>query len=1063
MSADPTRAKSIFLNAAERPAGTARDAYLAEACGADAGLRLEVDDLLAHHGQVDSFLEGPNATPTTDSLPPGEAAGAVLAGRYKLLEPVGEGGMGMVWMAQQTDPVKRLVAVKLIKPGMDSKQVLARFEAERQALALMDHPNIAKVHDAGATSDGHPFFVMELVKGIPITKYCDDHHLTPRERLELFVPVCQAIQHAHQKGVIHRDIKPSNVLVARYDDRPVPKVIDFGVAKATGQALTEQTLHTGFGAVVGTVEYMSPEQATFNQLDVDTRSDIYSLGVLLYELLTGSPPFTKKELEKAGVVEMLRVIREQEPSKPSAKLSTAEGLPTLAANRGTEPARLTKLVRGELDWIVMKALEKDRSRRYETANGFATDVQRHLADEPVQAGPPSTWYRFRKFTRRKKGALATAGAILFFVLLLAAGFGWVLRDRKARLATRGGQVEQALRETEQLYRHDKLPEAILAAEKAEGLAASGVEEDLLHHVRQWLADLAMVAELEESRFRSEESEPDIAARYLRIFRKNGMEIESLAPADAAAWIAARPVKLDLVAALDIWAMHIEPGVSPQRLLEIAKAADPDPFRNELRDIVLRKDVARLRQLGASADAADLPLATSRMYAVALKRAGDLRGAIAHLRKVQRLHPADFQTNLALAHYLAQMEAPPWDEIISFRRAALAARPRSAAAHRDLGIALARKGAEEEALFEYRTALRLNPDDAGAHYFLGHFLKEKGELDEAIAEYRATIRLSPTFAAAHKTLARALENKGLLDDALPAHRRAISLNSKDPDNHASLGIHLCDYRRDYDGAIECFKQAIRLKHDEARYHNNLAVALFKKGDFDTAIPAFREAVHLKPDYAEAHHGLGFALWKKGLLADAVNAYREAIRLECDVAIYHQNLAVALGKKGDFDEAIAAFREALRLKPDDATSRSGLALSLNYLSRRLVSGPQEKAHDPHRAVKLATEAVALAPATGAYWNTLGLASYRHGRWQDAIDALEKSIKLRKGGDSLDWFVLAMAQWQIGKQDVARTWYDRGVQWMEKNQPRNEELRRLYAEAEELLEIKKPGSKVGMRTPN
>src|SRR5204862_2593858 len=364
--------------------------------------------------------------------------GSVI-GPYKLLQQIGEGGMGTVYMAEQTQPVRRTVALKLIKAGMDSRQVLARFGAERQALALMDHPNIAKVFDAGTTDAGRPYFVMELVKGIPITRFCDERRLTTRERLELAIPVCQAVQHAHQKGLIHRDIKPSNVLIATYDGRPVPKVIDFGIAKATGRQLTDHTLVTGFGSVVGTLEYMSPEQAELNQLDIDTRSDIYSLGVLLYELLAGSPPFSRKELEEAGMLEMLRVIREQEPSKPSTKLSTADALPTLAANRGTEPAKLTKLVRGELDWIVMKALEKDRNRRYESANGFAMDVQRYLADEAVPACPPSAGYRLRKVVRRNKGRLGAAAVLALALLAAVGGSGWAVRHPRGRPAAAAAQ------------------------------------------------------------------------------------------------------------------------------------------------------------------------------------------------------------------------------------------------------------------------------------------------------------------------------------------------------------------------------------------------------------------------------------------------------------------------------------------------------------------------------------------------------------------------------------------------------------------------------------------------
>src|SRR5437016_1911639 len=325
--------------------------------------------------------------------------------------------MGVVYMAEQQQPIRRRVALKIIKPGMDSAQVIARFEAERQALALMDNPHIAKVLDAGATESGRPYFVMELVKGVAITKYCDEHHLTLRQRLALFVPVCQAVQHAHHKGIIHRDLKPSNVLIALYDGKPVPKVIDFGVAKAAGSKLTEKTLFTEFGQVVGTLEYMSPEQAELNQLDIDTRSDIYSLGVLLYELLTGTTPLERKRFQEVAFLEVLRLIREEETPRPSTRLSTTEGLPAIAANRGLEPKKLSGLMRGELDWIVMKALEKDRNRRYETASAVAADVQRYLDDEPVQACPPSASYRLRKFVRRNKGPVLGVGII---VLLLAA-------------------------------------------------------------------------------------------------------------------------------------------------------------------------------------------------------------------------------------------------------------------------------------------------------------------------------------------------------------------------------------------------------------------------------------------------------------------------------------------------------------------------------------------------------------------------------------------------------------------------------------------------------------------
>ena len=439
------RAKDVFLNAVEITDPGERAAFLDSACAGDAGLRFRVEALLAAHERPESLLDRAAVAPVEgDTLPHASATAPVegpgsRVGPYLLLEPLGEGGMGTVFLAEQHEPVRRKVALKVIKPGMDSKQVIARFEAERQALALMDHPNIAKVLDADTTADGRPYFVMELVKGIPITRFCDEQRLTTRERLELAIPVCQAVQHAHQKGIIHRDLKPSNVLIALYDGKPVPKVIDFGVAKATGPRLTDQTLYTEFGAVVGTLEYMSPEQAEMNNLDIDTRSDIYALGVLLYELLTGTTPLTSRRVKEAALLEVLRVIREEEPPRPSTRLSqSAESLPTISAQRQTEPARLTKLVRGELDWIVMKALEKNRDRRYETANALAMDVQRYLTDEPVQACPPSRWYRLRKVARRHKGVL-TAAAVVFLALVA----GTAAATWQAVRATRAeGQAER---------------------------------------------------------------------------------------------------------------------------------------------------------------------------------------------------------------------------------------------------------------------------------------------------------------------------------------------------------------------------------------------------------------------------------------------------------------------------------------------------------------------------------------------------------------------------------------------------------------------------------------------
>jgi eukaryotic-like serine/threonine-protein kinase len=455
----PADVKEVFLAAAALPEAD-RSGYLDKACGEDAALRQRVEALLRAH---DAPSDSPVKHDMTADYQPLADPGMVIAGRYTLVERIGEGGMGEVWVAKQTEPVKRKVALKLIKAGMDSKAVQQRFEQERQALALMDHPNIARVIDGGTTGAGRPYFVMELVNGLPLNKFCDEAKLGVRDRLELFTSICQAVQHAHQKGIIHRDLKPSNILVTIIDGKPIPKVIDFGVAKAISGRLTDESLSTQLGAVVGTLEYMSPEQAGFAGEDIDTRSDIYSLGVILYELLTGLRPIDGQRLRMAALTEMIRIIKEEEPSKPSTRLSTNESAPSLAALRHTEPKKLMAMLRGELDWVVMKCLEKRRDRRYETANGLARDIQRYLANEMVEARPQSAGYRMQKFVSRYRSQVIAAGLVLLALLAGIAGTTYGL----IRAENRRAEAERARTETqnERIRADENFREALRAVDE----------------------------------------------------------------------------------------------------------------------------------------------------------------------------------------------------------------------------------------------------------------------------------------------------------------------------------------------------------------------------------------------------------------------------------------------------------------------------------------------------------------------------------------------------------------------------------------------------------------------
>ncbi len=484
------KVEEIFDVAISKKTDAERDAYLDGACGRDVDLRQRVESLLKAHIAAGSFL----LTPTENKGPiegPGETIGS-----FKVLQKIGEGGFGTVYLAEQQYPIRRKVALKIIKLGMDTKQVIARFEAERQALALMDHTNIAKVFDAGATTSGRPYFIMELVRGIPITKYCDRNKLSTGNRLQLFMDICRAVQHAHNRGIIHRDLKPTNVLVTVHDGQPVPKIIDFGISKATNQRLTEKTLFTEYQQLIGTPQYMSPEQAEMGGLDIDTRSDIYSLGALLYELLTGTPPFETKTIQEAGYVEMQRIIRDVEPDKPSTRAATLIQQDTeIAKDHGADPQNFARSLRGDLDWIVAKAMEKDRTRRYNTANEFVTDIERYLSNEPVSAGPPSTVYKLGKFVRRNRIKVAASALVvtaLFIGSVLAtAGFVAASRDRdNARIAEQ--KANQAAERSQAIA--DFLQDVLTASDPQQAMSLKVDARSVLAKAREVFgADHATVA------------------------------------------------------------------------------------------------------------------------------------------------------------------------------------------------------------------------------------------------------------------------------------------------------------------------------------------------------------------------------------------------------------------------------------------------------------------------------------------------------------------------------------------------------------------------------------------
>jgi serine/threonine protein kinase len=869
--------EALFAAVLEKPAAE-RAAFLDQACAGDAALRNRVEALLRSHEEAGSFLEKPPAGDTSDadagrwiSSPAELGTGpqperpGMRIGPYKLLQQIGEGGMGAVWVAEQTEPVKRRVALKVIKPGMDSAQILARFEAERQALALMDHTHIAKVLDAGTSDAGRPYFVMELVKGVPITKYCDELNLPIRERLALFVPVCQAIQHAHQKGIIHRDLKPSNVLIAMQDGKPVAKVIDFGVAKALHQKLTERTLMTEFGALVGTLEYMSPEQAELSAMDIDTRADVYALGVLLYELLTGSTPLDRKRLRSAAFSEMLRIIREEEPPRPSTRLTQSkESLASLAAHRRTEPARLTKEVRGELDWIVMKALEKDRTRRYEAASGLANDVERYLHDEPVEACPPSTAYRLHKFARRNKAALGTAALVAAALII-----GTVISVWQAVEAQRARREADARLEAEQQARREADANFQLARKAVEETVTKVAEEPQLkeadfHDLRRRLMTSAVpfYEEFVKQRRDDPKLEAERGQAYLRLARlRSDMREVKAARADGEQ-------------ARAIFARLVE-----------KYSGEPD-YRQQLATAhrTLGGLLVNLSEYAAAKAEYRAALALCQTLADEFPQVPGYRHDLAnsHLAFRVGLGVAETLTERRAALKLFKALAAEFPGVADYRVGL-------AETHSLIGAILAAEGEDElRAAVKLREALVDDfpgvPDHRAAladdRSRLGGALMRKGELAQAEAEYRAALKQ-------HQVLATKFSR-------VPSYRAAMAYERR------TLGVilrrqgKLAEAEAEYRTALELSKALVaefpdvnEYKGIEVQGHDYLGLVLVQKGDlagaeneFRAAVTGLRSLADKSPEGAavvllpKLYYNLELVLWLQGKRAEAEVARRAA---------------------------------------------------------------------------------------------------------------------------------------------------------------------------------------------
>jgi serine/threonine protein kinase/Flp pilus assembly protein TadD len=1028
MNATIKNAKEIFIAAVKLPTEQ-QDAFLEQVCAGDQDLRQRVSDLLRAHQEIGSFLDKPAAPgPVTGayipapedaepadlvaSQPLSEGPGTVI-GPYKLLQQIGEGGFGVVYMAEQTQPVRRMVALKIIKPGMDTAQVIARFESERQALALMDHPNIARVLDAGATVSGLPYFVMELVKGVPITEFCDKNHLAPEARLKLFLDVCHAIQHAHHKGVIHRDVKPSNVMVTLHDGVPVVKVIDFGVAKATVQKLTERTLFTAYGQMVGTPAYMSPEQAEMSGLDIDTRSDVYALGVLLYELLTGTTPLPSKRLRQAGYAEMQRLIREEEAPRPSTRLSSlGDSATVLAGNRGMNVKKLAQLLAGDLDWVVLKALNKDRNRRYGSPGNFAEDIERYLRREAILARPPSTAYKLQKFAQRNRAAVLTVAVVAAALLGGTAVATWQ--------AVRATQAEaRALRERDE--KEQARRDADAARQKAEGFAdrlreATALVARATSHSQagRWSSASASFA-------KAAELQPDLISLY--VFREK--MYKSLGLWELAAADDLKKVRITHGTGGESWEWY-------QHALLCHHVGDEEGYRDACRLLIKR--------FGDGTDS-DAKLATVRACTLSPTSVADRAELAWRAEQVVAREYIPWYLYIAgMAHY----RAGDYEQAVTRLRQALAADPNwgarainypalAMAYHRLGQAAEARQAlaAAEKAIDEWTDAMDKGP--VGTMPILWF------DWLECRLYYR--------------------EAKRLLTGSLPAddprlgtmHERALAALS---DGDASMFIdrgRAHAQRGEWHQAAAQFAQALdRLPPDLLGPERKLTPVCTEMVPYPEV---FARLIELRPHDVRLWLARARASARKGAWDRAAADFGKVIELEPDGAGHWYRLALAqlrAGRPAEYRRACAAVLERLG-RSEEHWVLARVVYTCVYLP--------DAVPDPSALVEVAGRAV----KGGESIHLSGAALCRAGKFAEALPLLDRAMEEgRPLCKPWEWLFAALAHENLGHHEQARRYLEQSRQWIVEADRREAEpglelwldayqpveVKQLYREVETLL---------------